>query len=51
MEQVMENLERAQAAFDDLSELLDGEEGFALSQGTWARSGWRELDDLRKCGF
>jgi hypothetical protein len=30
------------------SELLEGEEGFALSQGTWQRDGWRELDDLRK---
>jgi hypothetical protein len=29
-------------------ELLEGEEGFALSQGTWQRDGWRELDDLRK---
>lgn len=30
------------------AELLEGEEGFALSQGTWQRDGWRELDDLRK---
>lgn len=30
------------------AELLDGEEGFALSQGVWQKSGWRELDDLRK---
>lgn len=28
--------------------MLEGEEGFALSQGTWQRDGWRELDDLRK---
>ncbi|WIA19969.1 hypothetical protein OEZ85_005847 [Tetradesmus obliquus] len=48
MQEVMENLEKAQLAFDDLSELLEGEEGFALSQGTWQRDGWRELDDLRK---
>eukprot|EP00775_Hariotina_reticulata_P007193 gene7193-7407_t len=48
MSDVMENLEKAQLAFDDLSELLEGEEGFALSQGTWQRDGWRELDDLRK---
>jgi hypothetical protein len=26
---------------------LEGEEGFALSQGVWQRDGWRELDDLR----
>jgi hypothetical protein len=88
----MDNLEKAQTAFDDLAggargvgrwrgssrstrgtplafcslppgcsllprppclsrppkDLLEGEEGFALSQGTWQRSGWRELDDLRK---
>lgn len=30
------------------AELLEGEEGFALSQGVWQRDGWRELDDLRK---
>jgi hypothetical protein len=48
MEQVMDNIEKAQTAFDDLAELLDGEEGFALSQGTWQKSGWRELDELRK---
>ncbi|GBF88932.1 hypothetical protein Rsub_01431 [Raphidocelis subcapitata] len=48
MEQVMDSLEKAQLAFDDLADLLEGEEGFALSQGTWQRSGWRELDDLRK---
>eukprot|EP00878_Enallax_costatus_P047081 GHUV01057462.1.p1 GENE.GHUV01057462.1~~GHUV01057462.1.p1 ORF type:complete len:525 (+),score=160.82 GHUV01057462.1:163-1737(+) len=48
MAQIMDNLEKAQLAFDDLSELLEGEEGFALSQGVWQRDGWRELDDLRK---
>ncbi|KAF8063042.1 viaA [Scenedesmus sp. PABB004] len=48
MAAVMDNLEKAQLAFDDLSELLEGQEGFALSQGTWQRDGWRELDDLRK---
>lgn len=45
---VMDNLEKAQLAFDDLAELLEGEEGFALSKGVWQSSGWRELDDLRK---
>lgn len=48
MQEVMDNLDKAQMAFDDLSDLLEGEEGFALSQGTWQRDGWRELDDLRK---
>lgn len=49
--QVMDNLETAQMAFDDLQAMLDsGDDSFSLSQGTWRRSGWRELDDLRKCG-
>jgi len=49
MASVMENLERGEAAFDDLNALLDsGSEGFDLSRGTWRRSGWRELDTLRK---
>eukprot|EP00879_Flechtneria_rotunda_P013426 GHRR01014017.1.p1 GENE.GHRR01014017.1~~GHRR01014017.1.p1 ORF type:complete len:601 (+),score=219.05 GHRR01014017.1:188-1990(+) len=48
MAEVMDNLEKAQLAFDDLSELLEGQEGYALSQGTWQRDGWRELDDLRR---
>lgn len=48
MSAVMENLERGEAAFDDLNALLDsGSEGFDLSRGTWRRSGWRELDTLR----
>jgi hypothetical protein len=29
-------------------ELLEGQEGFSLSAGTWRKDGWRELDDLRK---
>lgn len=45
----MDNLEKAQMAFDDLADMLDtGPDSFSLSQGTWRRSGWRELDDLRK---
>lgn len=48
MSEVVENLERAEKAFDDLSELVDGPEGFDLSKGTWRRNGWKELDDLRK---
>jgi hypothetical protein len=38
----------AAAAAAAAAELLEGEEGFALSQGVWQRDGWRELDDLRK---
>jgi hypothetical protein len=30
------------------SALLDGSEGFDLSRGTWRKSGWKELKDLRK---
>ena len=28
--------------------LLDGSEGFDLSRGTWRKTGWKELKDLRK---
>ena len=49
MEQVVANLEAAQDAFGDLQELLEGEEGYALSQGVWRRGGWRELADLSRC--
>ncbi len=28
--------------------MLEGQEGFDLTKGTWQRNGWRELDDLRK---
>lgn len=48
MGEVVQNLERAEKAFDDLSELVDGPEGFDLSKGAWRRNGWRELDDLRR---
>lgn len=48
MSEVVENLEAAELAFDDLNALLDSSEGFDLSRGTWRRTGWRELDNLRK---
>ncbi|MEW5311330.1 MAG: hypothetical protein WDW38_003056 [Sanguina aurantia] len=44
----MENLERGEMAFDDLNALMDSAGGFDLSRGTWRRSGWKELDKLRK---
>jgi hypothetical protein len=28
--------------------LLEGSEGFDSSRGTWRRSGWKELDELRR---
>ena len=28
--------------------LLEGQEGFDFSRGTWRRSGWKELDNLRR---
>ncbi|GFH06267.1 VWFA domain-containing protein, partial [Haematococcus lacustris] len=48
MAQVMENLQTAELAFDDLNALLDSSEGFGFSKGTWRRSGWRALDELRR---
>jgi len=44
----MENLEAADAAFDDLESLMDGPKGFDLSRNMWKMSGWKELDRLRK---
>ena len=46
----MDNLNRGELAFDDLGALLDSNSGFDLSRGTWKRTGWRELDKLRKVG-
>ncbi len=48
MQEVMENLEAGELAFDDLGSLLEGNEGFDLARGTWRKSGWRELKELRK---
>lgn len=47
MNEVVENMEKAEMAFDDLS-ALDGEEGFDLSRGTWRNVGWKEVDELRR---
>lgn len=48
MQEAVENLEAAEMVFDDLNALLEGQEGFDLSKGTWRRSGWRELENLRR---
>ncbi|KAG1654685.1 hypothetical protein FOA52_008546 [Chlamydomonas sp. UWO 241] len=48
MAEVMENLQNAEMAFDDLNALLDSSEGFDLSRGTWRKSGWKELQELRQ---
>jgi uncharacterized protein with von Willebrand factor type A (vWA) domain len=45
---VMDNLEAASKAFDNLDGLMDGPEGFDLTSSLWKKSGWKEVDDLRK---
>jgi len=44
----MENLEAADAAFDNLEDLMDGPKGFDLSRNLWQSSGWKELEKLRR---
>ena len=47
-EPLMDNVEKASKAFDDIEGLMDGPEGFALSSSLWKKTGWTEVDDLRK---
>lgn len=46
-EPVMDNVEKAAKALDDLDGLMDGPDGFDLSSSLWKKTGWREVDDLR----
>lgn len=49
MNPVVESIEDAMQHFGgDLEELLDGKNGWDLSEGLWQKSGWREFRKLRK---
>ena len=48
MTPVMDSLQKAKNAFQDLDELLDEEKGFDQSSGVWKRSGWQEMERLRR---
>ncbi|CAL8461911.1 g1442 [Coccomyxa elongata] len=44
----MENLQEADAAFDNLEDLMEGPVGYDLSHALWKSDGWREMKELRK---
>ncbi|GAX75202.1 hypothetical protein CEUSTIGMA_g2646.t1 [Chlamydomonas eustigma] len=48
MSEVVSNLDAGEMAFDDLNAMLEGSEGFDMAAGVWKKSGWKELNDLRK---
>lgn len=48
MEPVMDSLTKARDAFEDLDKLLDEEKGFDFTNGLWKRSGWQEMERLRR---
>lgn len=45
---VMENLDIADQAFEDIDGLLEGPEGFDSSTSVWHQTGWREVAALRR---
>ncbi|PSC69825.1 von Willebrand type A [Micractinium conductrix] len=47
-EPVVEALDIADQAFDDINGLLEGPEGFDSSRSVWHQTGWREVASLRK---
>lgn len=49
MAPIVESIEAAMEHFGgDLEKLLEGEEGWDLSQGLWQKTGWQEFSKLRK---
>ena len=48
MAPVMDSLQKAKNAFHDLDELLDEDKGFDQSSGIWKRSGWQQMERLRR---
>lgn len=48
MEPIMDGLTKAKDTFQDLDDLLDEQHGFGLEHGVWTRSGWQEMEKLRK---
>jgi len=47
-EEAMENLDTADAAFDNLEDLMEGPKGFDLSRSLWKMTGWKEMERLRR---
>lgn len=45
---MMEALETASLAFEDIDGLMNGPEGFDSSSAVWHQSGWREVEALRR---
>ncbi|KAI3428338.1 hypothetical protein D9Q98_006718 [Chlorella vulgaris] len=45
---LMENLDIAEQAFDDVDGLLEGPTGFDSSSSVWHQSGWKEVAALRR---
>eukprot|EP00210_Caulerpa_lentillifera_P001838 g1767.t1 len=48
MEPILDSLNKAKLLFDDLDDLLDKHKGFGLEHAIWKRSGWRQIDELRR---
>mgnify|MGYP007065341485 FL=1 len=48
MEPVMDSLQKANDSLQQLDDLLDEEKGFGFEHGLWQRSGWQEMEVLRK---
>ncbi|KAK9819714.1 hypothetical protein WJX72_001579 [[Myrmecia] bisecta] len=44
----LDGVEAAQQTFDNLEDLMNGPDGFDLSHSVWKKTGWQEVDELRK---